>query len=50
MRSVRENGRLRQFIASIFNKVSGDSLLDVFFFVGLLILLYIIMVFDAAVY
>lgn len=47
---MKENGRLRQFIASIFNKVTGDSLLDVLFFVGLLILLYIIMVFDAAVY
>lgn len=50
MRNMKENGRLRQFIASIFNKVTGDSLLDVLFFVGLLILLYIIMVFDAAVY
>lgn len=49
MRSVKNNGRLRQFIASIFNKVTGDSLLDVLFFVGLIILLYIIMVFDAAV-
>lgn len=47
---MNENGRLRQFIASIFNKVTADSLLDVLFFVGLLILLYIIMVFDAAVY
>lgn len=50
MRNMNENGRLRQFIASIFNKVTADSLLDVLFFVGLLILLYIIMVFDAAVY
>lgn len=47
---MKENRRLRQFIASIFNKVSGDSLLDILFFVGLLVLLYIIMVFDAAVY
>ena len=47
---MKENGRLRQFIASIFNKVTGDSILDVLFFVGLLILLYIVMVFDAAVY
>lgn len=47
---MKENGRLRQFIASIFNKVTGDSILDVLFFVWLLILLYIIMVFDAAVY
>ena len=47
---MKENGRLRQFIASIFNKVTGDSLLDVLFFLGLLILLYIVMVFDAAVY
>ena len=50
MRNVKENGRLRQFIASIFNKVTADSLLDVLFFVGLLILLYIIMAFDSAVY
>ena len=50
MRNVKENGRLRQFFASIFNKMSGDSLLDVLFFISLLILLYIIMVFDAAVY
>lgn len=50
MRNVRENGRLRQFMASIFNKVTADSLLDILFFVGLLILLYIIMVFDAAIY
>ena len=50
MRNVKENGRLRQFIASILNKVAGSSLLDVIFFISLLILLYIIMVFDAAVY
>ena len=50
MRNVKENGRLRQFIASIFNKVTADSLMDVIFFICLLILLYIIMVFDAAVY
>lgn len=50
MRNMKENGRLRQFIASIFNKVTGDSILDVLYFVGLLVLLYIIMVFDAAVY
>lgn len=50
MRNVKENGRLRQLIASIFNKVTGDSILDVLFFLGLLILLYIIMVFDAAIY
>lgn len=50
MRNVKENGRLRQFIASILNKVAESSLLDVIFFISLLILLYIIMVFDAAVY
>lgn len=50
MRSVKNNGRLRQIIASIFNKVTSDSILDVLFFLGLLILLYIIMVFDAAIY
>lgn len=50
MRNVKENGRLRQFIASIFNKVAESSLLDIIFFICLLILLYIIMVFDAAVY
>lgn len=50
MRNVKENGRLRQFIASIFNKVTADSILDVLFFIGLLILLYIIMVFDAAIF
>lgn len=47
---MKENGRLRQFIASIFNKVAESSLLDIIFFISLLILLYIIMVFDAAVY
>ena len=50
MRNVRENGRLRQFIASIFNKLAESSLQDILFFICLLILLYIIMVFDAAVY
>ena len=50
MRNMKENGRLRRFIASIFNKVTGDSILDFLFFLGLLIPLYIIMVFDAAVY
>ena len=50
MRNVKENGRLRQFFASIFNKVAESSLLDIIFFISLLILLYIIMVFDAAVY
>lgn len=50
MRNVKENGRLRQLLASIFNKVAESSLLDVIFFIRLLILLYIIMVFDAAVY
>ena len=50
MRNVKENGRLRQLLASIFNKVAESSLLDVIFFISLLILLYIIMVFDAAVY
>ena len=50
MRNVKENGRLRQIIASIFNKVTSDRILDVLFFLGLLILLYIIMVFDAAIY
>ena len=50
MRNVKENGRLKQFLASIFNKVAESSLLDVIFFISLLILLYIIMVFDAAVY
>lgn len=50
MRNVKENGRLRRFIASIFNKVTADSILDVLFFIGLLILLYIIMVFDAAIF
>lgn len=50
MRNVKENGRLRQFIASIFNKVAESRLLDVIFFISLLIILYIIMVFDAAVY
>ena len=47
---MKENGRLRQFFASIFNKVAESSLLDIIFFISLLILLYIIMVFDAAVY
>lgn len=50
MRNVKEKGRLRQFFASIFNKVAESSLMDVIFFISLLILLYIIMVFDAAVY
>ena len=50
MLDMKGNGRLRQFIASIFNKVTGDSIVDILFFFGLLILLYIIMVFDAAVY
>ena len=50
MRNMKENGRLRQFIASIFNKIADSSLQDVIFFICLLILLYIIMVFDAAIY
>ena len=50
MRNVKENGRLRQIIASIFNKVTDSSLVDYLYFIWLLILLYIIMVFDSAIY
>lgn len=50
MRNVKENGRLRQIVASIFDKIADCSLFDYIYFIALLVLLYIIIVFNSAIY